>query len=261
MKADAREAAGIGRDPGAETLDGRQVRGRRNREAIVDALFALIGEGTLAPTAQQVAERAGVGLRSVFRHFSDRESLLASMGERLFARAAPILQGPAAAGGREARVKDLVVRRVEFFEQIAPYKRSADLRRPESPFLQSRHQALVRQLRADLLRRLPELAVAPAAVVDAIDVATSFEAWNRLRTDQRLSRERAHAALEAAVRALARALPRRTRTSPGRPRRPRGRLETPTSTREARGRAKASRGVGPRRALPDGARGRVPSLS
>ena len=46
--------------------DGRLRRGERSREAIVAALFELVGEGVLQPTAQQVAERAGVGIRSVF---------------------------------------------------------------------------------------------------------------------------------------------------------------------------------------------------
>jgi hypothetical protein len=65
----------------------------------------------------------------------------------------------------------------------------------------------VRELRADLLGALPELAAAPAAVRDALELATSFEAWDRLRTDQRLSRERAEAALSQLMLALVDALP------------------------------------------------------
>ena len=59
-----------------------------------------------------------------------------------------------------------------------------------------------RALRADLLRALPGLRGAPADVVEALDVALSFESWDRMRTDQRLGRERAAAALERAVFAL-----------------------------------------------------------
>jgi hypothetical protein len=61
---------------------------------------------------------------------------------------------------------------------------------------------LVRELRADLLRALPEVADAPGAVAEALDVVTCFEAWDRLRTDQRLSRERAQSAVARAVLAL-----------------------------------------------------------
>jgi AcrR family transcriptional regulator len=52
-------------------LDGRRVRSERSRKSIIDAMLQLVEEGILVPTAQQVSERAGVSLRSVFRHFSD----------------------------------------------------------------------------------------------------------------------------------------------------------------------------------------------
>ena len=91
---------------------------------------------------------------------------------------------------------------MRLFERIAPYKRSAVVQRWRSPFLSTQHSLLVRELRAALLRALPELASAPAEWVEALDVLLSFEAWDRLRTDQRLSRERAEAALERAVLAL-----------------------------------------------------------
>jgi hypothetical protein len=57
----------------------------------------------------------------------------------------------------------------------------------------------VKLLRTELLRWLPELRRAPAALVDALELATSFEAWDRLRIEQRLGRERAHAAVESIV--------------------------------------------------------------
>ena len=40
-------------------------------------------------------------------------------------------------------------------------------------------------------------------LVEALDQATSFEAWDRLRNDQRLGRPRARAVMERTVRALA----------------------------------------------------------
>ena len=53
---------------------------------VVCALTALIYEGHLSPTAEQVATRADVGLRTVFRHFASRESLIASVWPRMQAR-------------------------------------------------------------------------------------------------------------------------------------------------------------------------------
>jgi len=183
--------------------DGRLRRGERSREAIVAALFELVGEGVLQPTAQQVAARAGVGIRSVFRHFDDMDSLFATMDARLRADALPILREASAEGPLRERVRALVDRRARLFERVAPYKRSANVQRWRSSFLSAQHATLARELRAALLRALPELEDAPAELVEALDVLLSFEAWDRMRTDQRLSRERAQAALERAVLALA----------------------------------------------------------
>jgi AcrR family transcriptional regulator len=57
---------------------------------MVQALIDLVGEGVLQPTAQQVAARAKVGIRTVFRHFSDMDSLFAEIDERVRAQALPL---------------------------------------------------------------------------------------------------------------------------------------------------------------------------
>jgi AcrR family transcriptional regulator len=179
--------------------DGRVRRSVRSGQAIVEALVALVGEGVLQPTAQQVAGRAGVGLRTVFRRFADMESLLAEMGARVQADRVPLLVEGPPRGALAERARGLVERRVAFFERIAPYKRSANLKRWRSPFLRADHAHLVRGLRAELVRWLPELRRAPVAIADALELVTSFEAWDRLRTEQRLGRGRALAVVERLV--------------------------------------------------------------
>jgi AcrR family transcriptional regulator len=182
--------------------DGRVRRGRRSGDAIVAALVELVGGGILEPTAQQVAARAGVGMRTVFRRFSDMESLFAAMAARVQAEALPLLVTGASGGDLEERARALVGQRVVFFERIAPYKRAGNLKRWRSPFLRTGQARMVRGLRTDLRRWLPELRHAPAEVAEALDLATSFEAWDRLRSEQRLGRERAQAVLERIVLAL-----------------------------------------------------------
>jgi AcrR family transcriptional regulator len=184
--------------------DGRVRRGVRSREAIVAALMDLVGSGILAPTVQQVAERAGVGVRSVFRHFTEMETLHRAMDARLEAEARPLLTGAARTGTLGERVKTVVAQRATFFERIAPFKRSGNIVRWRSTFLQDRHLNLQRQLRADMLRWLPELDGAPAPVIEAVDLATSFEAWERLRFDRQLGTKAATSVVETAVLALLR---------------------------------------------------------
>src|SRR5213076_1131404 len=63
----------------SEVVDGRRKRGEDNRNRISQAFLSLVAEGVVAPTAEDVAHRAGVGLRSVFRHFTDMEALYREM--------------------------------------------------------------------------------------------------------------------------------------------------------------------------------------
>lgn len=184
------------------SADGRVRRGERNREAILQAVLELVGAGELRPTAEQVAQRAGVGMRTVFRHFADMESLFAEMTARMEREVRPLFERAPPTGTPEERGRALVERRFALYERIGPFKRSANLARRSSPFLQRDHASMVRGLRADLLRAFPELAEAPEALVEALDYASSFEAWDRLRGEQRLGRERAQGAMERAVLAL-----------------------------------------------------------
>ena len=183
--------------------DGRVLRSERSRESIVEALFELIGEGVLRPTAQQVAERAGVGLRTVFRHFSDMDTLFAELNEKLIAEVKPLVHETPPAGSVEKRALELARRRAGLFERIAPYMRSSRVSRWNSPFLREAHRIFVRRLRSELQRWVPELEDAAPEVADALEIATSFATWNRLRDEQRLSQKRTLAAMELTVRLLA----------------------------------------------------------
>jgi len=188
-------------ETGKDTADGRILRSERSREAIVRATLALVGQGVLRPTAEQVAEEAGVGIRTVFRHFSDMDSLFSEMNSRLRETAIPLLIAPERSGSREERARSAVARRADMYEHIAPYRRSGNLNRWRSDFLQRQETAFVRELRKDLVGWLPELEDAPE-LLEAADVALSFETWDRLRCQQRLSPARARETMERLLRAL-----------------------------------------------------------
>lgn len=186
--------------------DGRARRSARSRAAIESALFELVGEGILEPTAQEVAARAGIAMRSVFRHFADRESLFASIDRRLRLEAMPLVQAAQPVGSLIDRVRGMVRLRATIFERIAHYKHAGDLLRRRSPVLQSQHEHLVSDLRAGLTRWLPEIASAPVELAEGLELATSFEAWSRLRNEQSLGPARARAVMVRTVMLLVQAL-------------------------------------------------------
>ena len=179
--------------------DGRVRRSERSRTAIVQALLELIGEGSLSPTAQQVAERADVGVRTVFRHFSDMETLFSTMNDQLSAEVDSLIVDKVQSGPYQERVDALVERRMAIFGKLAPYIRSSTLQRWRSAFLQTEHERTTRVMRRDLRRWLPEIESAPSEVADALEMILSFEALNRLRIDQRLSLRRTALVLRRAI--------------------------------------------------------------
>ena len=68
---------------------------------------------------QEVAARAGVAMRSVFRHFSDMEGLFAAVDARLRLEALPLLHEPDPTKTRRRRLRGLVRQRTRVFERIA----------------------------------------------------------------------------------------------------------------------------------------------
>ncbi len=182
--------------------DGRVQRSERSREAIVQALFELVGEGTLEPTAQQVAERAEVGVRTVFRHFSDMETLVATMSDRLTEKVSHLFVEQTQSGPIEGRIDDLVERRATIFALIGPYKRASATQRWRSAFLQKQHELSIKILRRDLQCWLPEIAELDVETTEALELNLSFESWDRLRSEQRLGSKRALAVLRRIVLAL-----------------------------------------------------------
>ena len=194
--------AGPSNSSGDEVPDGRALRSERSREAIVQAILELVGEGNRQPTAERVAERAGVGIRTVFRHFTDMENLYVAMRDQMNAQLGHVLVVEPAQGSLGSRIDTFIEARTSLFERILPYARATHLLRWRSDFLRAQYVEDTSNLRDHLLGCFPELKKAPADLVEAIDCATSLETWDRLRDLQRLSRTRAAAVQRRGIEAL-----------------------------------------------------------
>lgn len=181
----------------AEDLDGRRQRAVRSREAVVDAMLDLLRETGEQPSAQTIADRAGVSLRTVFRLFDDIDTLLATGVALQIDRVGSMFGPLEVIGHLDRRIHALVVHREKLFEEIAPVRRAA-LRRTEHSlireWLDESHTLLRGQLTSLFL---DELQVLPARqrklVIEALDLAAGFAAWNALRTEQGLDAATARA--------------------------------------------------------------------
>src|SRR5262245_15299204 len=99
--------------------DGRAQRSERARAAVADALLELIQEGDLRPTAERIAERAGVSMRLVFHHFSDLEALFAAAASRHLAQMVANQRQVSAEGPVVARIDAFVEERANMYERAS----------------------------------------------------------------------------------------------------------------------------------------------
>jgi AcrR family transcriptional regulator len=177
---------------GKSEIDGRTLRGERNRQALIKAAIEMMEEGNLAPSAQEIADRAGVGLRGVFRHFGDMDGLHVACEELIGHRGAAKFAG----GNREGSFRERLLHAVEqhaiAYEEECNVFLAAQAQRWRSAHLRKSYERGNRKLRKDLDDWLPELKTLSAHRREAVDAIASFEAWNRLREHQ-------HQSVEAAI--------------------------------------------------------------
>jgi AcrR family transcriptional regulator len=186
--------------------DGRRARRHRSRDLAVDALLDLLNEGVARPTAQQVAERSGVSLRSIFRIFDDVQSLHMAASDRQMSRVRHLFVDIVATGTLEERVQATVATTSRLYESVAPIRRAALRAAPESTTLQLQLSRARGWLRAEIERvfseELERLGDPDRAA--AVETILSFEAWDQLRTAQGRSVTRAAATVNLTLLALLR---------------------------------------------------------
>ena len=176
------------KETSADYADGRRTRGLANKQSIVAALTDLIREGVVAPTAEQVAAKAGVGLRSVFRHFDDMETLYREIANELDQLVQPSVQKRLKSKDWQDRLAESIGLRTQVFESLMPFHIASEVHRQESPFLNAQ-QARSAKIQRELLQHLlPKKLVLDKPRFEALNLMLSMDAWLRLRREQGLSK-------------------------------------------------------------------------
>jgi TetR/AcrR family transcriptional regulator, regulator of autoinduction and epiphytic fitness len=191
----------------SEARSGHTPRSQRTREAVVDALLALIREGDPKPGARQVADRAGVSTRTVFAHFATLEDLYRASVERATAMVLSLLTPIDPGLPLAERIDSLCAQRAQVNEEIGPIRRAAALQAPFSPALaeaqaygrRASYEQLDRVFAAELGRLDRRARRRRRAAADA---ALSGDTWDLLRTTHGLSPDEARAAVHETVRPL-----------------------------------------------------------
>lgn len=185
-----------------DTKDGRRLRSGRSRRQIIEAMFELLAEGDMTPSAVAVAERAKVGMRTVFRHFEDMDSIYDEMAQQVSQAAIPMIIAPYKSTSWRERLFECVDKHAELWETVFPMKMCVTLRRFQSDFLGKQHDRDVIFLREALKSILPKEITSNRELFGAIEVALDFSTWRQLRQDQRRSVESAKKSIKLTLAGL-----------------------------------------------------------
>jgi AcrR family transcriptional regulator len=183
-------------------VDGRKQRSEKSRSAILAALIELVDDGNLMPTAQEASERAGVGIRSVFRHFADMDALYAEMNGYAVKRFTIMFEAPVRKGSLEERIQHTVAIYHKSYEANKNMLMTTMLRRGSSALLIKQYMDGAALLAEDFEQRIPEVASLSEASNNAIMVARSFTAYDRLRNLQGLSQKKTAEAVTEMITAI-----------------------------------------------------------
>jgi AcrR family transcriptional regulator len=190
------------------TVDGRTLSTHRNRTAVIVALLDLIREGNLDPSTSDIADRAGVSDRSIFRYFDDLDDLVhTTIGHALreakeFGRIEDFGNGTF-----DERVDRFVDSRIRVLTYMDGAMRVARMRAYLSPAIDDEFNAILEYSRRLVRRQFaPELErIADDvrdSIVDAIVVFATYDTyaihWRMLRH----SVEETRVAVSDAIRAL-----------------------------------------------------------
>ena len=187
--------------------DGRRASRERNRMAVVDALLDLYAEGNLRPGADEMARRAGLSRRSVFRYFDDLDDLDRTAIARQQDRVRHLWDISATGEGPlPHRIEAMAQYRLKLFEAVAPAARVSRMRAPLhrviAQELAESRRLFARQIERQFAPELDQLeARARSKTLALLDVLCSFEAYDLMRTARKMSAAQVREAMAEGIRA------------------------------------------------------------
>jgi len=187
-------------------VDGRSLRRERNRQDIVDALLGLIENGETEISAALIASKAGLSERSIFRYFDDVNDLYRSVCDLAFSKEIEYaLIDDAGVGSLDTKIENFVNQRVRIYtmnEKIAPAARSFAFK---NPIIKNQLVVGRKLLRTQIIKHFArELSMfdkqQQQVAVAIIDSLTTFEYYDMMRSDQKMSVQTIKSVLTESIR-------------------------------------------------------------
>ena len=168
--------------------DGRRLRSLTSQNIIVDAMIILVQRGILEPTAQQVADEAGIGIRTVFRQVQDKENLFSKMDEKVRTDLQEIFDRAARPQGNlEERIEGLIELEAEIFEKNLQFLRATLANKWKYNTLQKNYERNQRNIKSLLYTWIPELNNLSESKQILLTSVNTAGYWIELRENLKLS--------------------------------------------------------------------------
>ena len=167
---------------------------------------ALHAEGNLRPTAPQVAERAGVSLRTVWQQFADMETLLVEATRRDHEILRSLVRRIDPDQPLADRIAQFVRQRARVLEQMTPSWQAARLHGRSEELHRNTGRVITAarvELEAVFAAELAQLSgLRRKHLADALHATSIWSFWESLRTELALTPEQAAGLVAATFTAL-----------------------------------------------------------
>ena len=203
----ATEPPALSEEPPRVIHDGRRARAERTQRAVTQGMLDCLEEGDLHPTARTVAERAGVSVRAVFRHFDHLETLFAAVCELQYDRVLRSLRRVKAQGPLADRVAAFVMQQARLNERISPVRRGAQRYDTGSSSITRSNERLRQRDRDEVARVFESELVLLSSTerretIRAMAATLSWSHWEELRRYEHIPAPRARKVLVRQVNAI-----------------------------------------------------------
>ncbi len=185
-----------------ENVDGRLQRSQRSHQLISEAMLSLIQEGILIPTAQQVADRAQLGIRTVFRRFKDMESLFETIHSKEVWRQRRYFLDFDENLKIDKRISLLVKMHANTYQDMSSMIKATKAMMWRYKLLEKNYKQSQVDLRKHLRHYLPESLKLDEKAQQLIELSLSFESWDRLIELQGLGKKRSIEIIDYQVKKL-----------------------------------------------------------
>jgi len=170
--------------------DGRRLRSSNSQDIIVDAMMEIIKKGVLEPTVQQVADHAGVGIRTVFRLVKDKETLFSKMDEKVKESHYELFKATPSGTLRE-RIEGLMELESTAFEDNIEFIKATLANKWKYKTLEKNYKKNQLKIKQLMFRSIPEINQLASNSQEFLTAINSPNFWIELRENQSLSVARA----------------------------------------------------------------------